>query len=251
MPAYPTFTALELFQGRTKAVEKAFGNRSESEILPALVSWFAVLDGFPDLASIVQQYEQAAPALVKNGYSGGFHLDPNKPQFVSEGLKAFRAISEGQIRWLQVRYSIEGRDDISRSSDAGLIFLSLADRIESDMRVELAQRRSMSSFLTPASDRTVTIDHNQPEFIEFAARLAKVEEALWAANDYPDLDEKNQLLMEIAAGKDLLRGPKVRVDVLVNLLGGSLRHLAISFERAALGALAAAALVALKVLLGL
>lgn len=94
----------------------------------------------------------------------------------------------------------------------------------------------------PASDRVVKLDHNRPELSEANDALDKVAEAVRAANDYEDDDDREQRLAEVSASKSLLSSVRVRADAVIALVFKVLRYLASKFADKAIGAAAGAAL---------
>jgi hypothetical protein len=70
----------------------------------------------------------------------------------------------------------------------------------------------------PASDRSVTIDHNSLAYADAEAAMEKLEAAIHEANDFPDLLEKEQREAEVSAARRLLRAALVRLEPLVALL---------------------------------
>ncbi|MGV7213413.1 hypothetical protein [Bradyrhizobium sp. UFLA05-112] len=72
--------------------------------------------------------------------------------------------------------------------------------------------------VVPASDRTVTINHNSKECTDADAAVEKLEKAIREANDFDDPLEKEQREAEISAARSLLKATRVHVDVLVALL---------------------------------
>jgi hypothetical protein len=92
----------------------------------------------------------------------------------------------------------------------------------------------------PASDRVVTIGHNQPTYVEATAALDKVIEEF--ANDHR-LDnelgrEKGALQKVLEAGRDLLRDTVINVKVGTMMLIEPLRRIAEKYDAAIVGALA-------------
>lgn len=69
----------------------------------------------------------------------------------------------------------------------------------------------------PASDRLVTLNHNEPDYLELVDAVDQAEEIIRSTNeDYGG--EKEQLLSEISLGKQLLKSLRVRVLAVTALL---------------------------------
>lgn len=81
----------------------------------------------------------------------------------------------------------------------------------------------------PASDRTVTLQHNAQSYQEAVEALDRLEELVQHTNDYDDYDDKEQKLAELAAGRTLLKAIRVRVRAVGQVLGAAIRSLATRF----------------------
>jgi len=96
----------------------------------------------------------------------------------------------------------------------------------------------------PASDRTVTLNHNQPDYQDAVAALDKVVEAF---RDDHRLDnelgyEKGALLKALEAGRELLNDTVVNVRIGTALLIEPLQRLVVKYEKELVAALASAAI---------
>jgi hypothetical protein len=105
----------------------------------------------------------------------------------------------------------------------------------------------------PASDRTVSLDHNSREYQDTVASLDKV---IVAFRDDHRLDnelgrEKPALLKTLEAGRELLTDARVRVVAAVTVIVNPLRILIEKYHREIVGALAATALSLVLNLLGI
>lgn len=81
----------------------------------------------------------------------------------------------------------------------------------------------------PAADRVVTLDHNSDPYLRTLEALDELIRALQGANDYPDPEDKEQHLAEVAATKTLLKPRRVRVAAVVSVIGGGLVYLTSHF----------------------
>lgn len=106
-------------------------------------------------------------------------------------------------------------------------------------------------FAVPASDRTVRLDHNDPDYKAMTRDFENLEDALRGNNDYSDMNDKEQRIAEVGAMRRLLLSVRVRTDTLISLVYRGLRHFAKSFADKVIGALAVRLLALLGHLTGL
>jgi hypothetical protein len=109
----------------------------------------------------------------------------------------------------------------------------------------------MIPLLVPGSDRTVPLNHNSADYAAAVRALEKVEQAVQQANEYQDLDDKEQRIAELNAGRRLLQATRARIDALVALIYRGLSYLAKKFADVTIGEAAKAALALLGKLTGL
>lgn len=102
----------------------------------------------------------------------------------------------------------------------------------------------------PASDRTVSLDHNSEAFEKTLAALADIARAVKDSNQI-DPEDKARVVAEISASEGLLRAPKTRVAAVMSVGGAALLWLSNSFANGIVGTLAGSAFEALKLLFGL
>jgi len=81
----------------------------------------------------------------------------------------------------------------------------------------------------PASDRIVRIDHNSQSYNAAIEAVDRLEELIRQANDYEDLEDKEQRLAEISAGRRLLQAVRVRVAAAAQALAAPIRSLLARF----------------------
>jgi hypothetical protein len=106
-------------------------------------------------------------------------------------------------------------------------------------------------FAVPASDRTVSLDHNKSEYAEAIQALEKVEQAIKEANDYDDQDDKDQRIAEISAGRRLLQATKASALAIYAVVRSPLSYLMKKFADVTIGDVAKAALALIGRLTGL
>jgi hypothetical protein len=122
-----------------------------------------------------------------------------------------------------------------------------------DLRRFLIQQNEMkeqNSDTAPASDRTVTLDHNQPDYSAAMQSVDALEAAIREANDYDDFEDNDQRIAEISAGRRLLQASRVRVAALINTIGTALKWLIEKFAAGIIGQVAKRAWDALSALIG-
>ena len=150
---------------------------------------------------------------------------------------SFQAVVEFSLNYM---YSGPEFDSMA-SKVADQVFRPAARDLRRNIALALENAPAPPPLIVPAADRTVTVDHNRPEFPEMIAAVERVERALHEANDYEDADDKQQRLAELAAGRQVLDAPKARWEVVKTVLGGALKFLAFAFGTVLLGVLANAA----------
>ncbi len=109
----------------------------------------------------------------------------------------------------------------------------------------------------PASDRTVTLDHNKLEYKEAVSALDKVIAEFRADRLLGNKlgTEKGALLKTLEGGQELLKDTQVRIDSVLSLIINPLKILVARYEKeiigGTIGALATAAITAIMKLFGL
>ena len=105
----------------------------------------------------------------------------------------------------------------------------------------------------PASDRTVTLDHNKPAYRDVVEKLEELKAAIEANNNYRDTDlaDHERRLTDIEITLKILQNKRVNVNALKAVALGTLAYLAEKFSEHPIGELAKAAWDGLKALLGL
>jgi hypothetical protein len=102
----------------------------------------------------------------------------------------------------------------------------------------------------PASDRTVTINHNSREYADADEAMAQLEKAIHEANDFDDPAEKEQHEAQISAARRLIQSARVRVDLVVDLIKPTVVQYAMKVKDGIVANAANATVTALGVLLG-
>lgn len=116
-----------------------------------------------------------------------------------------------------------------------------------------AASESLQYFHIPASDRIVTLDHNQPDYKEVVAALDKVLDEFRKDHrlDNELGHEKGALLKALEGGRELLNDSVVDIRIGTALILEPLRRLVAKYDQAVVGALATVALDLMMKLFGL
>jgi hypothetical protein len=121
-----------------------------------------------------------------------------------------------------------------------------------DLRRYLIRQRNtpVPAEEVPASDRIVSINHNQPAYGKTLGSIEETADALIGDNTIRP-EDRERIKFELDAGILLLKGKSARLDAIEAVLLRALRWLASKFAGAALGIAAEHALKAVILLLGL
>jgi hypothetical protein len=203
-------------------------NRAKHQFLPDhLRNWFEHLDETPRVADIVRHLQEGLDfdAWYKEtestggSFVGSASLNWPKARDKALGMKLllFRAGASGKLNISEVGYTfIYVGNNINANAHAVIeqVFLPMARELRRYLEKELDK----PMVTAPASDRTVSLDHNKPEYREAVASLDKLIKAIKEANDYPDVEEREQRIAEVSAARQLMEAGRVRVEALVTLL---------------------------------
>lgn len=144
---------------------------------------------------------------------------------------------------------------VDETVNPGLIPTNIGD-VSDDLKevVELYEElEDLESSSIPASDRTVTLDHNGEPYKEAVEALDKALEEF--RKDHPQDNElgaeKGALLKTLEAGRELLKSAEIKIDVATTLLLEPLQIFAARYERELVAVVATAAFDALMKLFGL
>jgi hypothetical protein len=70
----------------------------------------------------------------------------------------------------------------------------------------------------PGSDRVVSLNHNSQQYAETIEAAEQLETIIREANDFRDVEEKEQRIAELSALRRLLQAARVRVEPVLSLL---------------------------------
>jgi hypothetical protein len=105
----------------------------------------------------------------------------------------------------------------------------------------------------PASDRTVTLDHNSTDHLEVVDTLQNLKQAIESNNEYrsSDIEDHERRLTDVESTLKLLENKRVNVNTMKAVAFGTLAYLVEKFAEHPIGELAKAAWDGLKALLGI
>jgi hypothetical protein len=212
--------------------------RSRPQFLPDhLDNWFALMDETPGVRDIVRSIERSPgieqydfmnrlkvpkqvvplPPLPGSRPPGPLQWPADREKRLGMQLKVFREIAR---RTLSV--TDFGTQFIEGASAADAPKLAV-EYVFSPMAREL--RRRLEAALAdvddaeiPASDRTVTVDHNSEAYGEAVTALEELEEAIRGANDFAEAEEKEQRIAEVSALRRVMQAVRIRIEPVVTLL---------------------------------
>jgi hypothetical protein len=226
--------------------------RARYQFLPGhLQNWFATVDATPDVSRIVEHLQSGLdfPTWLQQCEPGRTLVWPEqREKRLGMQLLLFRAASQGKVKIeiLGFHFLHLGRDvNANASAFIEQIFVPMAR----DLRRYLEQQIG-SVAIAPASDRVVRLDHNSAAYRDAMQALETLERVLKEANDFPDLEEKEQQVAEVSAARRLLQSARVRIAAVASLAGPTLTYLAKQFVNTGIGRAAGAAIDKLIALLG-
>jgi hypothetical protein len=132
----------------------------------------------------------------------------------------------------------------------GQIFTPMCRELRRYLEEALARQDDSPSHV-PASDRIVTLDHNSEAYRETIEQLDRLVEVLEQVNDYPDIEDKEQRIAELSAGRRMLQSARVRCAAVAAVLGPPLAWLTEKFAGGLIGQIAGSVWQAVKALVGL
>ena len=188
-----------------------------------LANWFRIIDTTPAVSSVVRHLqsgldfdswykEQSATAT---GMGGNLTWPSGSEKRLGMQLLLFRAAAsrKADIAWFGHIYLPSSDKSINNAARR------FVDQVFRPMARELRrylEERELSN--VPASDRVVKRTDNEAAYLDLLEKVAKLEEALRASNEYQDAEEKEQRIAEVSAGHRLLQAAQIRVEALATLL---------------------------------
>jgi hypothetical protein len=232
----------------------------------ALSKWFSLLDETPMFAREVSRLEKLNDfdawhrALESRQRSHGMgstslNFAPDREAALGMQVALFRRMAKREIKaelFAHV-YITPNESNINRGLNefSKQIFMPAARALRRRLERAADTPDIEPLLLVPASDRTVTFDHNSPDYVETVRSLENLEQAVQQSNDYPDQEDKEQRLAELSAGRRILQAARARSEVIIALLYRCLLYIAKKFADVAIGAVAVGTLAVLGRLTGL
>ncbi len=203
--------------------------RSRYQFLPDhLRNWYEALDTTPGISTIISRLEDGldvdkwlqAAQQTGGSFAGSSRLDwgSDKEKSLGMRLALFRAAanSKQDISRLGFHFIHVG-NSINDNAQAFLdqVFSPMARELRRFLEAE-AQKPDFGRI--PASDRTVTVNHNSKEYADADEAMEQLEKAIRETNDFPSLEERDQREAEISAARRLLKAARVDVEKVATLV---------------------------------
>jgi hypothetical protein len=220
---------------RPKEVEKAYAD------------WAAIVANLKSLVG-AQVPDDVIESLMKRFLEQGL-VEVIQDQFAGDYYKLnHRELSESRVRKL-----VDGGSLVSKYEQVGNQFLhnAIAKFSSDDFDISRPQLDQPEAQI-PAADRIVSLNDNSEVRDELLGRLDELVSLVHGDNDEDQkLPERERVIAELRAGKELLKAPTVRVKAIWAVLGTALAWLSAEFAGGLIGELAGLLFEALKPLLGI
>jgi hypothetical protein len=212
----------------------------------ALRRWFYVLDQNELASEIVKALEVSVDiekwynenvtlAQVQMGVGEPIKWPLPLAERLATQLSLFRAFSEGKVEAVNpFGFFFYRRRDEDFHGVTANINEQLFQPLARDLRRQIAraaegQESAHEPIEVPASDRIVPLDHNSVSYEEAIRAVDRLEELVRQTNDYDDVEEKDQVIAELSAGRRLLQAARVRVAAVAQVLAAPIRALMVRF----------------------
>jgi hypothetical protein len=214
---------------------------------PSVAKFIAGIETDVDFKSWIEECERTASE------DGTLKWPRDKSKRLGLQLSLFRAFANeaqdvtdfaSNFMYSQNNYDVMVSDVVDQ------LFIPLARDVRRQSQRVLEQP-NVWPVAIPASDRTVRLDHNNPDYRTAIKDLETLEEAVRGNNDFSDPEDKEQRVAELGATRRLLVAARARVDALLVVAYRGLQYLAKTFADKAIGALAVGLLALLGRLTGL
>jgi hypothetical protein len=196
-----------------------------------LKRWFAHLDKQPAIAELVAQlerrtdfqawYSQSETTAGSMVGSGELVWPANDEDRIGLQIALFRHFATGSevVTDFAVNFLYSDNNfNIMVADVVDQLFDPLSRELHRYLTRALTAPTEAWSVSIPASDRAVTIHHNNPDYAAVTRDLAALEEAVRGSNDYPDTEDQAQRVAEVSAMRRLLTASRVRIDALIALV---------------------------------
>jgi hypothetical protein len=188
-----------------------------------LANWFRTLDTTEKVAPTIQNlqsgidfepWKKELDVSIQLNRSVAWPKEPEKR--LAAQLLLFRSAAEGGNGDVVAGWGwrfIPSQDASINNSARRFI-----DQVFRPMAAELQRYLEREVATVPAADRSVSLNHNSKEYTETIEAAEEVEKTIREANDFPDLQEKEQRIAEVSAVRRLLQALRVRVEPIIVLL---------------------------------
>jgi hypothetical protein len=218
-----------------------------------LQRWFSFLDSSASLAGILPLLESSVNfktwyekcLQTRSSMAGSAQLDwPEKTtQQLGLKLRLFRLLGNKNIQpheFCSNFLYVEGDLNAMVANIIRQLFAPLGRELRRYI-IRETERQQTFSLPIPATDRVVHLNHNSAAYEETIGAIEETEKAISIANDYDDLQDKEQRLAELSAARRLLASTRVRVGAVTAIAGPVLGWLAENFAGGIIGQLASTA----------
>jgi hypothetical protein len=221
----------------------------------SLEHWFSIIDETPNFAREVSRlesindfdawYNDLHERQKKHGMGAPpFNLPTNREAAIGMQLALFRRMAQGKINpalFAHVFIAPHERNLTANVNELSRHFflptIRALRRILKRVGTEDDSAPDITSIAVPASNRVVSVDHNQPTYTQTIDAIDKLHEALRGENSFDDIDDKERCLAEIQIVPILLKPKRVRIALLIGVSGVFI-YIAQKFADAMLGKLA-------------
>ncbi|MBP1064836.1 hypothetical protein JOE51_006303 [Bradyrhizobium japonicum] len=202
--------------------------RASNQFLPDhLRNWFDQLDNTPRVSEIVARLQHGVHIeewLRQAVDTKNLEFGREREKALGTKLLLFRTFSDKKqdIGLLGFHFFHVSRNvNDNAGAFVAQVFSPMARELRRYLEGELARpdrEKVPVPAPVPASDRTVSVDHNSKDYLDADAAMERLETALREANDFPDVLEREQREAEVSAARRLLRATLVRLEPLAVLL---------------------------------
>ena len=236
----------------------------ERDFARVLRTWFACLDEAPDIITgeirrleALRSWDIVHSEVVNSGGSmvgsGRLEWPDGKEYRLGGQLLLLRKLASEEIQTMNfsLDYFYSGVNNIDSHVHEMATQLFEPHAAELRRRLEdVLEDAITDDVYVPASDRVVTLDHNEDSFRRAVDALEETLTYLRQNNEI-DPEDKARIELELESGLQLIRGSKTRLHAAGVVLVGALKWLVDRFASSMVGIAAAKAFTAVRVVLGL
>ena len=256
---------LDKFFSEYDDVTSDVANSTSATFETNLDRWFEFLDEIPLVTRVTSDlqtrlnfdewYNESEKTVGSWVGSGELRWPKGKENRLSAQLSLFRSFAQEKRNYVDFHHEFVGTSsqfddmvfDLNRQ-----IFSPMARDLKRHMDQMFTPLSEQQLLMTPASDRTVPINHNSVDYAEAIEQLDRLEELIRTSNEFSENAESRQsIAAEVSATRRLLDAMMVRLDAIISLCYRTLESLAKKFADLALGKIASAVLTLLGKITGL